>query len=79
MVGVCASAAFFTMGMLGAEREQQVFFANDVEKFAKSFEDAWDDYEVFGLWIHESCRARAANRSYAMESSVDENALELGI
>ena len=56
LVGACAGGAFFLVGFRSAEDEQALLFDTHASKFAKSFQDAWDDYEVFGLWIHESCR-----------------------
>jgi hypothetical protein len=61
LVGVCAGLSFLVIGMRGSENEQSIMFTNDAAKFAKAFQNAWEDYEVFGLWIHESCRS-SANR-----------------
>lgn len=55
LVGVLGSTAFFSMGIVSLRREQDAFFERRATDITKSIEAAWRQYEVFGLWMQESC------------------------
>ena len=57
VVGTVAASAFVSLGVTSFHKEQQLLFSTSATQFATSLEEAFNDYEIFGLWIHESCRA----------------------
>jgi hypothetical protein len=58
-IGVGVSTAFFGLGLRGAESDQTLQFESHASKIIKSVEGKWNDFEVAGLWIHETCRSSA--------------------
>ena len=58
LVGACASAAFLAIGILNAQEDKTDEFDRMASEFVVKLQDAFQDYELFGLWIHESCRSR---------------------
>ena len=56
-VGAAASSAFVSLGITSSNNEQQLLFGTSATQFAHSLEESFHDYELFGLWIHESCRS----------------------
>ncbi|CAB9527207.1 sensor kinase/phosphatase LuxQ [Seminavis robusta] len=58
LVGAGASAAFLSIGILHAKQDQANQFDQLTSEFVVKLQDAFHDYELFGLWIVESCRAR---------------------
>ena len=61
LVGAAASAAFMTLGINSAIHEQETQFYTATKEFSKAIDAAWHEYEVYGLWIHESCRPKREN------------------
>ncbi|CAB9502360.1 sensor kinase/phosphatase LuxQ [Seminavis robusta] len=55
LVGAIASVAFYSMGIVSVKREQESLFERRATDITKSIQNAWNQYEVFGLWIQESC------------------------
>ena len=61
-LGGAASAAFLSLGIVGIKSEQEDRFANSAEELFHAVQMAWHDYELLGLWIHESCFESAERR-----------------
>ena len=59
LVGACASAAFLSIGLTSAYDEKEAQFDRHASEMTTKILDAWSDYELFGLWVHETCRRRA--------------------
>jgi hypothetical protein len=59
LIGVGVSAAFFGLGLRGAENDKTLQFESQASKIIKAVEGKWNDFEVAGLWIHEACRSSA--------------------
>lgn len=55
LVGAACSGAFLVMGIVGAFEEQDLEFNRDAQDMSHAIESALEDYEMFSLWIHESC------------------------
>ena len=58
LVGACTSAVFLSSGILNEQEEKSSEFDRRADEFVDLLKNAFKDYELFGLWIHESCRAR---------------------
>jgi signal transduction histidine kinase/CheY-like chemotaxis protein len=54
-IGVAASAAFFSLGIFGAKNNSDKQSTQRATELTFAIESAAHDYELFGLWIHESC------------------------
>jgi hypothetical protein len=59
LVGFGVSAAFWGLGIRGADNDKRLQFEKQASERIKAVEIAWHDFEVAGLWIHEACRASA--------------------
>ena len=57
LLGACAAGAFLAMGMTGAQQDQELLFLRRADILVGGIEGASNQYESFGLWIHENCRA----------------------
>ena len=57
-LGATASSAFLWIGIKGAMDEAEKRFTTDALDLTNAIKAAWDDYEIFALWIHESCHLR---------------------
>jgi len=55
LVGAGASAAFVSYGFVIKNREQDALFHQRANDITTSIQAAWERYEIFGLWIQESC------------------------
>jgi len=55
LVGMIAGGAFFSMGIVGLQREQEVLFERRAADITGSIEATWNQYETLGLWVCESC------------------------
>jgi signal transduction histidine kinase/CheY-like chemotaxis protein len=55
-IGVAASAAFLFLGISGAKNNIDKQSTQRAAKLTFAIESAAHDYELFGLWIHESCQ-----------------------
>lgn len=62
LIGVALSAAFLTIGIMGARQDKDDEFMRRASELVKEIEASWKDYEVAGLWIHEACRHRDISR-----------------
>eukprot|EP00980_Cylindrotheca_fusiformis_P016025 scaffold4715_cov115-Cylindrotheca_fusiformis.AAC.9 len=58
LVGAAASVAYLTRGIIDAKDEQSDQFHSLAAEFVIKLQDVFEDYRLFGLWIHESCRSR---------------------
>lgn len=67
LVGACARVAFLSTGFLHAKDNQVDEFDRLADNFAVELVHAFKDYELFGLWIHESCRSRGKAKAGRME------------
>lgn len=56
LIGGSAAAAFLTIGIVGANNDEERLFAQRATALVKNVQSAWSDYETFGLWIHQACR-----------------------
>lgn len=63
VVGAAASVAFLSTGIVTAKQDQSDQFSRMASEFVVKLQDAFQDYEMFGLWIHESCRSRGTAES----------------
>ena len=54
-IGAAASAAFFSLGISGAKNESNKQFTQRATELTFAIQSAAHDYQLFGLWIHESC------------------------
>jgi len=55
LLGAAASAAFLTLGIVSQQQEHAEHFAHEAQELVYAVQLAWREYELFGLWIHESC------------------------
>jgi hypothetical protein len=55
LLGAGVTAAFLTIGITAAKKDQRRQFERRATEFMKAIETAWGDYETFGLWIHQAC------------------------
>jgi signal transduction histidine kinase len=62
MIGLISSSAFLAIGITGARRDEADSFDRRASELVIEIIDAWADYEVAGLWIHEACRGRDFTR-----------------
>ncbi|CAB9516454.1 Receptor-type guanylate cyclase gcy [Seminavis robusta] len=62
LVGCAASACFLYLGITSAKNDEQDHFDRRATEVVQELKSAWGDYEVAGLWIHESCRKRDFTR-----------------
>jgi len=58
-VGVGVSCAFLVVGLNAAKYQERVNFERSAQELISSIEEAWDDFEVAGLYIYNACRAKA--------------------
>lgn len=58
VVGAFASGAFLAIGIMYAKNEQASEFERLADDSVVNLQAAFKDYELFGLWIHESCREK---------------------
>ena len=55
LLGGAASAAFLLIGIKSAQNDNEAKFQREAEEFSNKVQATLSDYEIFGLWIHESC------------------------
>jgi signal transduction histidine kinase/CheY-like chemotaxis protein len=55
-IGAAASAAFFSLGISSAKNDSDKQATQRATELTFAIESAAHDYELFGLWIHESCQ-----------------------
>ena len=58
LMGDIASTAFLLMGITAARDEKDAQFDRLASEMITKIQESWSDYELFGLWVHESCRRR---------------------
>ena len=75
MIGAIAGTALLVTGVVAAQQDQTNAFDRLATEITTSIEDAWQDYEMVGLWIHESCGSRRSSSS----SSLANNSTTLGL
>lgn len=63
IMGACASGAFLAIGIVNAKQNQTTAFDRMAEDFVVKLQGAFNDYEIFGLWLHESCRVKGTSTS----------------
>jgi len=54
-LGAAVAAGFVTIGVNSARNTSIYNMEQRTAEIAYAFESAWSDYELFALWIHESC------------------------
>lgn len=54
-IGAAVTAAFVAVGVQGSQNSSIYNFEQRSTEIMHAFESAWDDYELFALWTHESC------------------------
>jgi len=62
LLGSAASAAFLSFGIVRTNKDSDERFQRESEELVYAVQQALRDYELFGLWIHESC-FKSFNRS----------------
>jgi len=75
LVGMVASASILVVGIRGANQDARETFENESHELVISIANAWQDYETYALWIHESCHLTHAHNSLPIEQNV---ALHMG-
>ena len=55
VMGAGASAAFLSVAIRGVETAQLDLFHRRAADISRAIEVAWADYELFGLWVHDTC------------------------
>ena len=55
--GAGVACAFLGLGLVGANRDQDLQFARKASEIVIAVKDSWDDYVGAALWIHEACRS----------------------
>jgi hypothetical protein len=60
LVGCGAGGAFYGLGISQANKSEAIFFQRKASDVVQSILEAWSDYELYGLWIHESCRPKSS-------------------
>ena len=55
LIGAAAASAFVTLGLVGAFHETKSSFEHRAKDLTYSIDSAFHDYQIFGLWTHESC------------------------
>jgi signal transduction histidine kinase/CheY-like chemotaxis protein len=61
-IGAAASSAFLSLGIAGAKNDSDKQTKQRATELSFAIESAAHDYELFGLWIHESCH-KSFNRT----------------
>lgn len=56
LLGVGATAAFLTIGVQGANKDERQQFQRRAAELMMALQTTWMGYETFGLWIHQTCR-----------------------
>lgn len=69
VLGGAASTAFLVLGILDEQSSSAERFQYTASGTALSVKAAWNDYEIFALWAHESC---SQTESYDPEPTWDE-------
>jgi signal transduction histidine kinase/CheY-like chemotaxis protein len=54
-IGAACSGAFLALGIIGATNESEKQFEQRATELTFAIQSVAHDYELFGLWIHESC------------------------
>jgi signal transduction histidine kinase/CheY-like chemotaxis protein len=62
LIGAGCSGAFLALGIIGATNESEKQFEQRATELTFAIQSVAHDYELFGLWIHESC-LRTYNRT----------------
>jgi hypothetical protein len=68
-IGAAASAAFFSLGISAAKKDSNKQFTQRATELTFAIQSAAHDYELFGLWIHESCHKSFNERRSLEEDS----------
>jgi len=63
-VGGIASASFLYIGITSAKQDEQEQFNRRAAEVVQELKSAWEDYQVAGLWIHESCRKDCTRQDF---------------
>ena len=63
LLGVAASTAFLTIGIVASMAEAEEQFSHEAEELAHAVQLAMKEYELFGLWIHQACFKSAERRT----------------
>jgi signal transduction histidine kinase/CheY-like chemotaxis protein len=74
-VGAAASIAFISLGTAGAKHDNHEDFRRRAAELTFDIGSAADDYELLGLWIHESCHKSFHNTVVPLE---EDSAAHLG-
>ena len=76
VIGAIAGAGLLVTGVVAAQQDQTTAFDRLATEITTSLEDAWQDYEMVGLWIHESCGSSSSSSS---SSSTNNATADLGL
>ena len=70
LLGAAASAAFLCIGIISSMQEDKEQFEHEAEELAHSIKAAMQEYDLFGLWVHQAC-FRRAQRNPAIPITTD--------
>ena len=70
LLGAAASAAFTSIGIAARKAEDEENYRHEAEELSHSIQLAMDEYDLFGLWVHQSC-FRSSERQSHIDPSVD--------
>ena len=62
LIGFLGSGGFLYMGYTFHRNEADALFQREAIELVNQIEEAWHEYEVAALWIHESCRGHDMTR-----------------
>lgn len=68
LIGAASAAAFVSLGAVGALNDSQQQFVERSSELTLAIQTAAQDYELFGLWIHQACQ-RTPNPAIALNES----------
>lgn len=69
VTGMAAAGAFCAMGILSEQQRLNTRFDYRAAKISLAVAATWKDYEMFGLWIHQTCHAPLSSSSHISSSS----------
>jgi hypothetical protein len=67
-MGGASCAAFLSLGLLDESRSSDVRFQQTAVEMTNSLLSAWEKYEIFGLWVHQSCSKLPSSRPEANQT-----------
>lgn len=73
LLGAVASSSFMTIGIVSSMNESEEQFSHEGEELAHAVQLAMDEYDLFGLWVHQSCfKSGTRKTEINIKSNVEE-------